>query len=302
MNNTHSVSAILLATTTSELLTHPLEVVKTKTQLKSANFLSTTKPQSPFKMMAHYARTGGVRKLYKGFSPSLMRGVQIQSIRFGLYDNMDQKIQNYFSTGNSISLKSLSIKTVSALFSSFVAGFISNPWIVLKIRMIADKSGEYNTLTRSVKTIIANDGYREFFKGTSLSMVRGTVLSTAELITYDSLKTVLKTKDGFDPKACLIASVLSSFSGALVSYPFDILRTAHVSKGPNDAAMKSQTKQIIAKFKEICVKSGPRGLYAGFFTYLSRALIYGPLFWNSLEVFNYLTNLTFNTVQSQKVF
>jgi len=302
MNNTHSVSAILLATTTSELLTHPLEVVKTKTQIKSAHFLSTTKPQSPFKMMAHYARTGGVRKLYKGFSPSLMRGVQIQSIRFGLYDHMDQKIQNYFSTGNSISLKSLSIKTVSALFSSFVAGFISNPWIVLKIRMIADKSGEYNTLMRSVKTIIANDGYREFFKGTSLSMVRGTVLSTAELITYDSLKTVLKTKDGFDPKACLIASVLSSFIGALVSYPFDILRTAHVSKSPNDMAEKSQTKQIIAKFKEICVKSGPRGLYAGFFTYLSRALIYGPLFWNSLEVVNYLSNLTFNTVQSQQGF
>ena len=95
---------------------------------------------------------------------------------------MDQKLQRYFSTNNSLSLKSVSLKTCSALISSFFAGFISNPWIVLKIRMIADKSGQYNTLMQSIKTIITNDGYREFFKGTSLSMIRGTVLSTAELV------------------------------------------------------------------------------------------------------------------------
>jgi len=133
-------------------------------------------------------------------------------------------------------------------------------------------------------------------------MIRGTVLSTAELVTYDSLKTLLRTSDGFDAKACFIASVLSSFSGALVSYPFDVLRTVHVSDSPKDLAVKSQTKQILAKFKEICLKKGFRGLYSGFFIYLSRALIYGPLFWNSLELFNYLGNFTFNSLQKQKMF
>jgi len=157
--------------------------------------------------------------------------------------------------------------------------------------MITDKSGQYKTLWQSIKTVVANDGYREFFKGSSLSMVRGTVLSTAELVTYDSLKTILRTKDGFDAKACLAASILSSFSGALVSYPFDVLRTVHVSDD-----VKSQKSQIFGKFKEICVTKGVKGLYSGFFIYLSRALIYGPLFWNSLELFNYLGTQAFNGI------
>jgi len=231
----------------------------------------------------------------------VMRGLQIQCIRFGLYDTLDQYFRRNDLPGTSLTLKVVGLKTCSALISSFVAGFVSNPWIVLKIRMITDKTGQYRTLGQSIKTIIRNNGYGEFFKGTSLTLVRGSVLSTTELITYDIVKNLVRTKEGFDARACLIASLASSLNGALLSYPLDILRTVHVSDDQSGYMAKRQASQIYSRLKEVVQRRGMKGLYAGFSSYLSRALLYGPLFWNSLELFGYLTDRQFFEGKPQKM-
>lgn len=284
-----SMSAVLMATTMSEFLTHPFDVIKTKKQIKASLLANKVKPPSQLTMLLKYIKNRAVKDLYRGFSPAIIKGIQLQTIRFGLYDIMNQYLSRVFlpegAKGHSLFL----MKLMSALTSSFVAGFTTNPWMIIKVRMIADKSGEYKTLRQSFVNITRNDGYQEFLKGTSISMARGVVLSTVELTVYDTFKGVFKTKEGLDLRASFLSSLVASLSGALVSYPLDIIRTLYMYENSGGAMNSGRgLKQMQKIVKNVYQNGGVRGFYQGFMPYLSKSLIYGPLFWNSLEMFNYV--------------
>lgn len=284
-----SMSAVLMATTMSEFLTHPFDVIKTKKQIKyclpAPEFHQTP---SQAQIILNYIKNKAIKDLYKGFSPAIIKGIQLQVIRFGLYDTMNQFLRRSFLTAEAnAGHSSFGFKLLSAFTSSVVAGLTTNPWMIIKVRMIADKSGEYKTLRQSFRNITKNDGYQEFLKGTSLSLVRGIVLSTVELTMYDTFKGILRTKEGLDLRASFMASVVASLSGAMVSYPLDILRTLYMYENSGNSLENRGLKKIKGIMSTVYQSKGARGFFQGFMPYLSKSLIYGPLFWNSLELFSH---------------
>jgi len=239
-----------------------------------------------------------MKELYKGFSPAMIKGIQMQTIRFGLYDVTNQFIRKTFLSADSGPHMLFFSKLVSSFTSSFVAGFTTNPWMIIKVRMIADKSGDYKTLRQSFRNIKKNDGYQEFLKGTSISLARGIVLSTVELTLYDTFKDIFRTKEGLDLKASFMASLVASAGGALVSYPLDILRTVYMVENSGGILENKGLKHIFKLVGSMYQSKGIKGFYQGFMPYLSKSLIYGPLFWNSLEMCNYLCK---NLISSSNV-
>jgi len=294
------MTAVIMATTMSEFLTHPFDVIKTKKQINFSKVSSDLHSPSQLTMIRKYIQNRAVKDLYKGFSPAIIKGVQLQTIRFGLYDIINQSINYSFHgsaeppTGHGMFFS----KLFSAFAASVVAGITSNPWVIIKVRMIADKSGDYRTLRQSFKNIRNKDGYREFLKGTTLSMARGVILSTVELTTYDTVKTLFKTKEGLDLRASFIGSTVASLTGALVSYPLDILRTLYLVENSGLLLEKSGMKQIVRIIGNVHESKGVKGFYQGFMPYLSKSLIYGPLFWNSLEIFTYFCKKYMNPLNS----
>jgi len=282
-----SMSAVLMATTMSEFLTHPFDVIKTKKQIK-ASYASKVKTPSQLTMFLKYIKNRCVKDLYKGFSPAIIKGIQLQTIRFGLYDIMNHHLSRTLMPAEPKGHSLFLMKLASAFTASFVAGFTTNPWMIIKVRMIADKSGEYKTLRQSFINISRNDGYQEFLKGTSISMVRGIVLSTVELTVYDTFKTIFKTKEGLDLRASFLSSLVASLSGALVSYPLDIVRTLYMYENSGPLNNSRGLKQMGKIVRNVYQSRGVTGFYQGFMPYLSKSLIYGPLFWNSLELFNHV--------------
>ena len=281
------MTAVIMATTMSEFLTHPFDVIKTKKQINYSAVSSDIRIPSQLTMIRNYIQNRAVKDLYKGFSPAIIKGVQLQTIRFGLYDLINQSI-NYSFHGSETSGHGMFFsKLFSAFTASFVAGITTNPWMIIKVRMIADKSGDYKTLRQSFKNIRNKDGYREFLKGTTISMARGVILSTVELTIYDTIKTLFKTKEGLDLRASFIGSTVASLTGALVSYPLDILRTLYMVENSSVKLEKRGIKQIWNIVGNVHQSNGMKGFYQGFMPYLSKSLIYGPLFWNSLEIFTY---------------
>jgi hypothetical protein len=86
-------------------------------------------------------------------------------------------------------------------------------------------------------------------------------------------------------------------SGALVSYPLDIIRTIYMYENSGGAMNSGRgLKQIGKLVKNVYQNGGVRGFYQGFMPYLSKSLIYGPLFWNSLEMFNYVCKTGMSSV------
>jgi hypothetical protein len=285
MTDSKNMSAILMATAMSETITHPFEVIKTKKQI-NYNMAAGNQSSSQLSTIINSVRQRTVRDLYKGFSPAIIKGIQLQTIRFGLYDLGNQFIRKSLLPSDAGAGKVFLSKVVSAFTSSLIAGLTANPWMILKVKMIADKSGEYKTLRQSFKNVTRNDGYQEFLRGTSLSLIRGIILSTVELTVYDTFKGLFKQKEGLDLRASFLGSIAASLSGALVSYPLDILRTIYVCEKREEG--KSGLKQMGNLAKNVYQTRGVRGFYQGFMPYLSKSLIYGPLFWNSLELFNHV--------------
>jgi len=133
-------------------------------------------------------------------------------------------------------------------------------------------------------------------------MARGVILSTVELTIYDTIKTLFKTKEGLDLRASFIGSTVASLSGALVSYPLDILRTLYMVENSSVKLEKRGIKQIWNIVGNVHQSNGMKGFYQGFMPYLSKSLIYGPLFWNSLEIFTYFCKKYLNPVKEQEIF
>lgn len=288
MTDSKNISAILMATAMSEFITHPFEVIKTKKQI-NFNLVSAGNPSSSqISTILNSVRQRAVKDLYKGFSPAIIKGIQLQTIRFGLYDLGNQFIRKSLLPSDAGAGKVFMSKIVSAFTSSLIAGLTANPWMILKVRMIADKSGEYSTLRQSFKNVKKTDGYQEFLRGTSLSLARGIILSTVELTVYDTFKGMFKQKEGLDLRASFLGSLAASLSGALVSYPLDILRTLYVCEKREENPRSRGMRQVGRIAKNVYQMKGVRGFYQGFMPYLSKSLIYGPLFWNSLELFNYM--------------
>jgi len=287
-----NLSAIVAATFLSELVTHPFEVVKVRAQIK---FNKSGEVPSRIKLVKRYIETSGFLNLYKGFSPGILRAVQNQTLRLYLYSSFNKLLPQAPQTEGPVNhWKQLPMKFVSALLSSFVAGLTGNPWVILKVRMIADKSGEYKNLKKAFNTIVKKDGYREFTKGTSITIARGILLSTVELTTYDTLKYVLKTKEGHDGRAYFMASLISSFVAAFSSYPLDVIITLYMHQS-SQAQQHKGLKEIAKLTKHIYSKSGLKGFYIGFLGFASRSMVYGPVFWNSLEFFNQMSSEKYNT-------
>jgi len=284
--------AIVGATFLSELVTHPFEVVKVRAQIK---FNKSGETPSRLKLVRRYIETSGFTNLYKGFSPGILRAVQNQTLRLYLYSEFNKLLPQPPQTdGTANPWKQLPTKFVSAFMSSFVAGLTGNPWVILKVRMIADRTGDYKNLKKAFSTIVRKDGYREFTKGTSITIARGILLSTVELTTYDTLKYVLKTKEGHDSRAYFLASLISSFVAAFSSYPLDMIITLYMHQS-SQAQKQKGLKEIATLAKHIYSKNGLKGFYVGFLGFASRSMVYGPVFWNSLEYFNQLSAEKFHT-------
>jgi len=281
-SNYNNFPAIVAATCLSEFCTHPFEVLKVRAQIR---FNKSGELPSRFTLLKRYLEKYGVKGLYKGFSAGIIRAIQNQTIRLYLYDFLNGVLPQPAIHDHTNYWKQLPYKFVSAFVSAFFAGLTGNPWVVLKVRMIADKTGDYKNLGTSIRSVIKNDGYREFTKGTSVSLARGILLSSIDLTLYDTLKFVLKTKEGEDKRSIFFASVISSFVAGLFSYPLDVLITLHMNQ--RTQLQESQGfAEIVRLCKHIYSKNGFKGFYVGFFGFASRLMVYGPVFWNSLEFFN----------------
>jgi len=141
---------------------------------------------------------------------------------------------------------------------------------------------------KTAKQILKKDGYREFMKGSSLSVAKSTVTNTLDLAIYDSCKTYLRTKEGYDFKACALASAISSMATGIISYPIDLIRNIYQNDTNRDQNKEGGFKRISGLLKEKVEKNGVRGLFSGFTPYMTRYMIYGPMFWNSFEMFSSL--------------
>ncbi|GAM27251.1 hypothetical protein SAMD00019534_104260, partial [Acytostelium subglobosum LB1] len=243
-------------------VTNPIDVIKTRLQLQGelAKKAASTTTAATLRTI----NQEGVRGLYKGLAPSLLREATYSTLRMGGYD----MIKVYFVDKDGKT--SLPSKIISGCISGGVGACIANPTDLIKVRMQAQSTvggHRYTSMRQAFTDVIQKEGIRGLYKGVGPTTQRAALLTASQLASYDQFKHSL-IDHGLVPgeglQAHVSASLLAGFVAAVVTSPVDVIKT-RIMNQPFDASghgtMYRSTLDCLTKTLQT---EGLHGLYKGF--------------------------------------
>lgn len=276
-----------VASCTAEFFTFPIDLVKTRLQIQGqqVELIGTTSKAMKYNGMLNcftvIIREEGLRSLYYGIKPALLRQASYGTLKLGFYQYMkklflqrpeDQKlVYNIFF----------------ACVSGASANAICNPTDVLKVRMQSCQSDFKNKpMLHSFIDIYRKEGLKGLYRGVYPNAQRAAVIAAAELSTYDSFKQLLIRRLSFDDNSTthFVSSAVAGLCAASASTPIDVVKTRVM----NQRKLKDNTnKNKIYKGSLDCLAKtvkheGVMALYKGF---LPSYIRLGP--WNVLFFMTY---------------
>ncbi|KAL8548508.1 hypothetical protein ACS0TY_007708 [Phlomoides rotata] len=175
-----STSGMSVAAATG--ITHPLDVLKVRLQMQLVGQRGPLTGMGKLSMQV--VKSEGLRSLYLGLTPALMRSVLYGGLRLGLYQPSKYVCEMAFESPNVL------MKIASGAFSGAVATALTNPMEVLKVRLQM-KSKITRGSIQELQKIASEEGVVALWKGVGPAMTRAAALTASQLVTYDESKQVL---------------------------------------------------------------------------------------------------------------
>eukprot|EP00698_Gefionella_okellyi_P001596 TRINITY_DN11519_c0_g1_i2.p1 TRINITY_DN11519_c0_g1~~TRINITY_DN11519_c0_g1_i2.p1 ORF type:complete len:324 (-),score=23.13 TRINITY_DN11519_c0_g1_i2:118-1053(-) len=261
-----------LSCTATIPFSNPIDVVKIRTMLQGelsshSTFSSDRRYKGIFGSLLRIFEEEGVRGLYKGFTPALIREICYSGMRIGGYE----PIKDLFGGGNNLPLYQ---KFIAGAISGAVSSAICNPTDVIKVRMQAEgplKPGQqrrYRHTGHAFAQIFKDEGLRGLYKGWQPTSLRACLLTAAQLSSYDHCKQVMirfGVDDGFPLH--FGAGALSGFITTVVTCPVDVVKTRFMNQGVNHQGIGQHNVVYLSAF-DVFMKTlkseGILGLFKGF--------------------------------------
>lgn len=169
----------------SSSILNPMDVVKTRMQ--------NVATKSTFLVNAvNIVRAEGILGLYRGLPASIIREMTYSTMRFGAYDPILRQITSTFNRSTPIPAD----KYAAALLSGAMGAAFANPTDLVKVKFQAQLPNEvlpYRTTLGAFIYIFRTAGLKGLYKGGSTTTARAALLTSAQLGSYDTIKSdVLK--------------------------------------------------------------------------------------------------------------
>lgn len=253
----------------AEATTLPTDVAKVRLQLQSSS-LGELRYHGMVDCIMKVARVEGLRALWKGIVPALIRQVSYHSFTFVLYEpirDMVSLVLGMEAAGSNYLQRLLAAGTSAA-----IAIVLFNPTEVLKTQM-QSSSGNV-TMKEVAKKVWNKDGFKGFWAGLRPNVVRTFLVNGAEIGTYDESKLLLLESVGDGLVAHISASFVAGLASACVSTPADVVKTRFMNAAGSDQAYKG----IMHTGYSILRDEGFLALYKGFLLIVCRKLIWCTVF------------------------
>lgn len=253
-------------------VTNPIDVIKTRMQLdnelgsqhESRNIFHNRYYRGLVRGAARIAHEEGIRGLYKGITPSLMREASYSSLRLGLYE----PLKEWFGATDPAHTP-LWKKVCSGAIAGAIGSAIACPTDVVKIRLMALPSGnqwEYRHTLHAFQAIVASEGICGLWTGVSATVKRSALVSATAVSSYDHAKhTILNAgilQEG--PVVHIMASSIAGFVTNCVSSPIDMVRTRYMNQKKDCNKKPLLYRGTIDCMAKTVRKEGLFGLYKGF--------------------------------------
>lgn len=215
-----------LASVTAEFGTFPIDTTKTRLQIQG-QAIDSRVTVIRYRGMLHAAlcisKEEGVKTLYRGLAPALLRQATYGTIKIGLYHSLKRR---YFGTQKE---ETLFPNVVCGIIAGVMSSSLANPTDVLKIRMQAQTTNVFNKLglVGSFMDIAKKEGVRGLWRGVGPTANRAAVVCGVELPAYDITKKHLIRSGYFSDTTSthFTASFFAGLLGAIASNPIDVVKT-----------------------------------------------------------------------------
>lgn len=253
-------------------VTNPVDVIKTRMQLdnelgsqhESRNIFHNRYYRGLVRGAARIAHEEGIRGLYKGIAPSLMREASYSTLRLGLYE----PLKEWFGATDPAHTP-LWKKVCSGAIAGAIGSAIACPTDVVKIRLMALPSGnkwEYRHTLHAFQAIVANEGIRGLWTGVNATVKRSALVSAIAVSSYDHAKHKILNagllQEG--PVLHIMASSIAGFVTNCVSSPIDMVRTRYMNQKKDCNKKPLLYRGTIDCIAKTVHKEGLFGLYKGF--------------------------------------
>lgn len=204
------------------IATHPLDLAKVR--LQTAPLPKPTTSRMINNILVHE----GIKGLYSGLTASILRQCTYTMARFGFYE---------FAKNNLIppdQLTNTSFLLPASIISGAIGGFVGNPADVVNIRMQNDtqlppqQRRGYKNAFSGLTRIIKEESIQKLFTGLEPNLIRGCLMTTSQVVTYDICKNYMVGKLNMEPsqkKTHFGASLTASLVATTICSPVDVIKT-----------------------------------------------------------------------------
>nr|XP_006824534.1 PREDICTED: mitochondrial substrate carrier family protein ucpB-like [Saccoglossus kowalevskii] len=259
------------------MATNPIDVIKIRMQLEGE--LAAQKGKGVAVLKNRYydgfikggiriVQDEGIRGLYKGVVPSLLREATYSTIRIGAYEPIKVWLGATDPAHTALYKKILAGATSGAIGSS-----IATPTDLIKVRMQAEgklvsgQTKRYNNTYSAFADIARHEGLRGLYRGAGPTINRAAILTATQVPSYDHSKHLLLNtglmKEG--PVLHVLCSVFASFMTAVTTSPVDVVKTRIMNQRIKGLIKGEYLyKNSLDCFIKTLKSEGLIGLYKGF--------------------------------------
>jgi solute carrier family 25 citrate transporter 1 len=202
-NKRFPLSAAAIAGTLENIVTYPIEFVKTQLQLQvrsSALYAGTATYTSPLDVFVRTLRTSGIPGVYNGGAAFFLFAPPRAVVRFSTFETLRD-------TGPSQRLRQTpGGKRLSDLGCGVLAGvadgaLCQTPMNAIQVKMVHDAAPkgphQYRNLAHAVTQIWAQFGlYHGFFSGIAPTVAKVSFCAGIRFVGYGELSQLLRSRDG----------------------------------------------------------------------------------------------------------
>ncbi|KAL4399512.1 NAD transmembrane transporter [Malassezia pachydermatis] len=181
------IASAMFAGATSTTCTSPMWVVKTRCMLQTSDVPEQLRYRNTLDAVIKIYRNEGIPAFYKGLLPSLL-GVFHVIVQFPLYEHF-KSMTSEGKRGDPLSPGSILLCSGA---SKMLASLATYPHEVLRTRMQMQQptgtTGEkYTGFLQTITSIARKEGFRGFYRGMSVNLVRTVPNSGLTILTYELL-------------------------------------------------------------------------------------------------------------------
>ncbi|XP_014470750.1 PREDICTED: kidney mitochondrial carrier protein 1 [Dinoponera quadriceps] len=253
-----------LASIIAELGTFPLDTTKTRLQVQGQKYdqkLAHLRYSGMTDALLQISKQEGLKGLYSGISPAILRQATYGTIKFGTYYSLKKAATDRWMTDDLVI-----INVICGALAGAISSAIANPTDVVKVRMQVTGNETNMSLFACFKDVYKHEGIRGLWRGVGPTAQRAAVIAAVELPIYDCTKSKCMSILGDSVSNHFVSSFVASMGSAVASTPLDVIRTrlmnqrrvriagsqlpSHIYRGSIDCLLQTiKNEGILALYK-----------------------------------------------------